>query len=678
MNPPIAAEQNHVLSLHGHDRIDPYYWMRDKKNAEVIDYLNAENAYTKQLMKHTADFQKNLYTEMRGRIKEDDSSVPVKRDNYYYYTRQEDGKEYPIYCRKANSLDDEEEVLLNVNELAEGHKYYQIRAYTISHEHNILAYGVDLTGNRKIDIYFKDLKTGNLLPDKLMQVAYATWASDNQTIFYMAYDDAMRSHKIFRHRLGDPVENAVEVFHEKDEKFDCYISRTSSKKYMVIHSQSTLTSEAWYIDAFEPTNPPTLIQARQLKHEFNVDHYQDRFYFRTNWEAQNFRLMSAPVETPSLKNWEEVIPHRTDVLFESMTFFKQFLVLEERSNGLSQIRIKTWDGPTDYYLPFNDPAYVAYVGANYEFDTSILRYHYTSMTTPNSVYDFNMETQEQTLRKQTEVLGGFASENYVSERLTATARDGQQVPISLVYKKDTPINKNTPLLLYAYGSYGINIDPHFSSIRLSLLDRGFVFAIAHIRGSETLGRAWYDNGKFLKKKNTFTDFIDCAEHLLAQNYTSKDKLVIQGGSAGGLLMGAVINLRPDLFKGVLAQVPFVDVITTMLDTSLPLTTGEYEEWGNPNDKEYYDYMLSYSPYDNVVAKDYPNMLVTTGINDSQVHYWEPTKWVAKLRKLKTDNNKLLLHINMDAGHGGASGRFESLKEIALNYAFILDLFDIKS
>ena len=540
-----------------------------------------------------------------------------------------------------------------------------------------MAYGVDLKGNRIATIYFKNLDTNELLTDKLENVCQTVWANNNTTIFYSAYDNALRSYKIFRHELGTAQSDDVEVFHEKDEKFSVYVGKTASKKYIQIYARSSTSTEMWLTSADKPTKEIWLVQKRQAKLEYNVEHRGDFLYIVTNDNAPNFKLVKTPVTQTEKENWKDVIAHRADVLLEGIDMFQNFLVLSERKNGLLNIRVIGLENAIDYYLPFNDPTYVVYTGRQYMFDTSTLRYTYTSLTTPTTVYEFDMQTHHQNLLKQYEVLGGFLSENYQSERIYATAPDGTKVPISLVYKKGLEKNGDNPLWLYSYGAYGISSDPYFSSFRLSLLDRGFVFALAHIRGGEDLGRQWYEDGKFLKKKNTFTDFIACAEHLMAEKYTNKEKLVIQGGSAGGLLMGAVINMRPDLFKVALAAVPFVDVITTMLDPSIPLTTGEYEEWGNPNDKEYYDYILSYSPYDNVVAQNYPHLLVTTGLNDSQVHYWEPAKWVAKLRTTKTDNNRLLLKTNMDAGHQGASDRYKRYKEMAFEYAFALDLLGFK-
>ncbi|MGB1207161.1 MAG: S9 family peptidase [Chitinophagales bacterium] len=674
--PKVRVEPK-VLAKHEHERIDNYYWLKDKENPEVVAYLTAENNYMEHEMKNSEGLQKKLYEEIKGRIQETDMSVPHQKDDYFYYTRREEGEAYPIYCRKKEHLENPEEILININELAKGHSYYNIGGIGVNNSQNILAYSVDLKGNRICKMYFKDLATNEHLTDTLENICQFVWSNDAKILFYSTYDDTLRCYKIFRHKLGTAQSEDVEVFHEKDEKFSVYVGRTSSRKYIKIYVHSSTSTEVWLTDADNPTKPIQLVQERQEKLEYDVEHAGDYLYITNNDNAINFKLVRTPVAQTTKEHWEEVIAHRTDVLIEGIDLFKDYYVVSERKNGLLNIRIKDWQNTVDYYLPFNDPTYVVNTTQNYTFDTTLLRYVYNSLTTPRTVYEFDMQTHHQKLLKQYEVLGGFSPDQYQSERIYAIATDGTKVPISLVYKKGLKRDGASPLWLYSYGSYGISMNPYFSSFRLSLLDRGFVFALAHIRGGEDLGRQWYEDGKFLKKKNTFTDFIACAEHLIAEKYTNKDKLVIQGGSAGGLLMGAVINMRPDLFKVVLAHVPFVDVITTMLDPSIPLTTGEYEEWGNPNDKEYYDYILSYSPYDNVIAQDYPHLLVTTGINDSQVHYWEPAKWVAKLRTTKTDTNKLLLKTNMDAGHQGASDRYKFYKEVAFEFAFALDILGFK-
>ncbi|MNS06942.1 Protease 2 [compost metagenome] len=631
-------------------------------------------------MAATEELQKKLFEEMKGRIKQDDQSVPFKDKGFWYYTRFEKGKDYAYYCRNIETgmNPTSEEILVNGPELATGHDYWALGGYSVSDDNKLLAFGIDTVSRRIYTVYFKDIASGAILQDKLEGTSGGvTWANDNKTVFYTKKDPVtLRDNTVWKHKLGTPQSADVMVFDEKDDTFSTGVFKTKSDKYLMIGSWQTLSTEYRVLDANNPDGEWRVIQPRERNHEYNVEHYGDKFYIITNLDAKNFRLMECPVDKTTKENWKEVIPHRSDVLLENIDIFKNYYVVSERKNGLTQLRIIKWADKSEYYLPFQDQAYLAYTSVNREFDTDVLRYGYTSLTTPNSIYDYNMATKERILLKQQEVVGGYNPDDYVSERLYATAKDGTKIPISLVYKKGWKKDGKAPLLLYAYGSYGNSMDPGFSSNRLSLLDRGFAYALAHIRGGQELGRDWYENGKLLKKKNTFTDFIDCGDFLVAQKYTSKEKLFAMGGSAGGLLMGAVTNMRPDLWKGVVAAVPFVDVVTTMLDESIPLTTGEFDEWGNPNDKVYYDYMKSYSPYDNVEKKNYPNMIVTTGYWDSQVQYWEPAKWVAKLRELKTDKNLLLLHTNMEAGHGGKSGRFEALKEIALEYAFMLNLAGI--
>ncbi|GAA4440843.1 oligopeptidase B [Pontibacter saemangeumensis] len=676
--PPVAKKAPKALTTHGDTRIDNYYWMNQREDPEVIAYLNAENAYTQQRLAGTEELQQKLFKEIVGRIKQDDASVPFKDDGYWYYVRYEEGKEYPIYARKKGTLEAAEEVMVNANERADGLSYYAAAGMDVSPNNQLLAFGEDTVSRRKYTIRFKDLKTGRFLPDAIPNTTgSAVWGNDNKTVFYTMKDPALRSFKIFKHTLGTPAEQDKEVYHEADETFSTYVYKTKSDDYIIIGSGSTLSNEYRFLDADKPNGEFKVIQPRERGLEYSVDHFGDKFYIVTNKDgATNFKLMQTPVSKPGKANWKEVVPHRENVLLEGIEIFKDYLALQERKDGLSQIRVKKWNDPkTDFYIDFDEEAYTAYISTNPDFDSKELRFEYSSLTTPSSTYDYNMETKERELLKRQEVVGDFDPENYEAKRLYATADDGTKIPVSLVYRKGTELNGQNPTLLYGYGSYGNSMNPGFSSVRLSLLDRGFVYAIAHIRGGQEMGRQWYENGKLLKKKNTFTDFIDVAEYLVEQKYTNPDKLFAQGGSAGGLLMGAVVNMRPDLFKGVLAAVPFVDVVTTMLDTSIPLTTGEFDEWGNPAEKQYYDYMLSYSPYDNVEAKAYPNMLVTTGLHDSQVQYWEPAKWVAKLREMKTDNNMLLLHTNMEAGHGGASGRFERYKETALQYAFLLNLLE---
>ena len=677
MSAPLAPKKPQLLEIHGHQRQDPYYWMNDRENQEVIDYLNAENNYLKEVMKPTEGLQKQLFEEMKGRIKEQDESVPYFKSGYFWYTRYEKGSEYPIFCRKLGSLEAEEEVILDVNTLAEGKSYFQVAQAATSTNQKILAFAADEVGRRIYTIHFKNLDTHGFLEDQIPEVTgNFVWASDQRSIFYSRQDpETLRSFQIYKHILGSSSTTDLLIYEELDEEFSCMVHKTKSEKFILIHSESTISSEIRFVSADQPTAAFQILQTRIPHLEYAADHYGDHFFIRTNDQAQNFKLVKAPIANPSKENWIEVIPHRPETLFEDFDLFSKFLVTQERSNGLTQINIQPWESEAvGHSLSFEDETYTAYLGTNPEFDTNLLRFVYNSLVSPSSVYEYNMVTRQKTLLKQQEVVGGHEPSDYHSERIWAKAADGVLVPISLVYQKSTfSKTEKNPVLLYAYGSYGYSMDAYFSSNRLSLLQRGFVFAIAHIRGGEDLGRAWYEDGKLLKKKNTFTDFIACAEHLVQQEYSSPAHLYAMGGSAGGLLMGAVINMRPDLFNGAIANVPFVDVVTTMLDESIPLTTGEFQEWGNPKEKEFYDYMLSYSPYDNVSAQAYPNLLVTSGLHDSQVQYWEPTKWVAKLRELKKDQNLLLLFTNMEAGHGGASGRFNPLKEIALEYAFLLML-----
>ncbi len=679
LKPPKAEIVPKELTSHGHTRVDNYYWLNERDNPKVVDYLKAENEYTQAVLKPAEALQEKLYNEIIGRIKQTDLSVPYRSEGYYYYTRVEEGKDYPVYCRKKGSLEGAEEVLLNVNEMSQGHSYYSVGGLAVSSDNMLLSYGVDTVSRRKYTLHFKNLATGATLPDAILNTdGSAAWASDNKTVFYTQIDDTtLRPQKIFRHVLGTPVENDTLVFHEADETFTTSAYKTKSKKYIFIASSSTLSNEYRFIPADKPEAEFKVFQARERDLEYDLDHFQDKFYVRTNMGAKNFRLMTAALAKTGKAAWVELIPSRDDVFLEGFELFKGALVLEERKNGLIQIRVMPWDKSAEHYLDFGEETYSAWLSTNREFDTEWLRYEYESLTTPQSTFDYSMATKEKKLLKQQEVLGGFDAANYQAERHYATARDGVKVPVSLVYRKGLVKDGTAPCLLYGYGSYGASTDADFSSARLSLLDRGFVFAIAHIRGGQEMGRAWYEDGKLLKKKNTFTDFIDCAEYLVAQKFTNPGRLFADGASAGGLLMGAVVNMRPDLFKGVVAGVPFVDVITTMLDRSIPLTTGEFDEWGNPEIKESYDYMLSYSPYDQVEAKKYPALLVTTGLQDSQVQYFEPAKWVAKLRVMKTDKNPLLLWTNMEGGHGGVSGRFRRLKQTAMEYAFMLDLAGIK-
>lgn len=677
-SPPVAKIVPHELEKHGDVRVDNYYWLRERENPEVISYLDAENAYTEAALKHTEPLQEKLYEEIVARIKKDDESVPYMRDGYYYYARFVEGGEYALNCRKKGSLDAEEEILLDGNKLAEGHEFFALRGLSISSNQDILSYAVDTVGRRLYTIYFKDLKTGELLPDKLVDVtSNVAWAEDNKTIFYTKqHPETLRSYQIYRHTLGTDQASDELIYEEKDDTFNAFVFKTRSKKYIMIGSRHTLMREYRYLDTADPMGEFKLFQERDRSFEYAVDHFGDDFYIRTNMDAKNFRLMKTPISATGKENWTDVIPHRDDVFLAAFTLFSKYMVISERKAGLVQMRIMPFEGE-EHYIDFGEPAYTAFPGANFDFDTDMLRYGYSSLTTPRSTFDYNMATREKTLLKEQEVVGDFDKNNYETERLMVPARDGKEIPVSIVYRKGTAKDGSHPLLLNAYGSYGLTLDPTFNAARLSLLDRGFVFALAHIRGGQVMGREWYEDGKLFNKKNTFTDFIDVGDYLVKENYTKPERLFAEGGSAGGLLMGAVVNLRPELFRGVHAAVPFVDVVTTMLDEDIPLTTGEYDEWGDPNQKDYYDYMLSYSPYDNVEAKNYPNLLVTTGLHDSQVQYWEPAKWVAKLRAFKTDDNLLLLHTNMEAGHGGSTGRFKRFKRTAMTYAFMLDLAGIQ-
>ena len=675
--PPDANPKDKELSIHGDTRLDPYYWLNDREDPEVIQYLEDENSYTRAVLKSTEKMQKQLFEEMKGRIKEDDSSVPYFLNDYWYIRRYEKGKDYPIFTRKHKTLDAAEEILLDVNELAKDLSYCQVSGLSVSPDNTKLTYGIDTLSRRIYTIKVKDLISGETLKDEIHGVSsYAAWAADSETFFYTLKDkETLRTDKIFRHKIGDTQADDAMVFEEKDETFYAFVYPSKSREYIMIGSTSTLTSEYRYLPSDKPTGKFNTIQKRQRGLEYNVAHFEDMFYISTNADnSTNFKLVKVPVASPNKKNWTDVLPHRDDVLLEGVELFRDFMVVSERIDGLLQLRVVKWDGSEDYYMDFESETYSASLGTNVDFDAQTFRYNFTSLTTPSSVIDFNTVTKTKEVKKEQEVLGGtFDKSNYVAERLWATAGDGTKIPISLVRHIDTALTSKTPLLQYGYGSYGNTIDPYFSSVRLSLLDRGFVFAIAHVRGGEYLGRTWYESGRQLTKKNTFTDFIACSKFLIDASYTSTGHLYAMGGSAGGLLMGTIMNMAPELYKGVVAAVPFVDVLTTMLDDSIPLTTGEYDEWGNPNDETYYRYIKSYSPYDNVKPLAYPNTLVTTGLHDSQVQYWEPAKWVAKLRDVQQGDNLILLHTNMDAGHGGASGRFEALKEVAMEYAFLLYL-----
>ncbi|MEK7720320.1 MAG: S9 family peptidase [Bacteroidota bacterium] len=682
---PIAAKKEHWRTLHGDKVLDNYYWMYDffgkgPDSTKVVDYLKAENSYLDNVMQGTKQFQADLYTEMKNRIKEKDQSVPVFKNGYFYYSRTDDGKQYYKYCRKKGSLTAGEEILLDVDKMAEGHAYYAATGFDISEDNRYLAFGVDLVSRRQYTIQIKDLQTGQILKDAIENTeGDPCWANDNKTIFYTSKNPVtLLSEKIMRHTMGKDTKKDALVYEEKDKSNYISIGKSKNNRYIFIVSTATLSAEYRMVDAAKPAGTFKIFAPRMKDVLYDVIPLADRFLILTNKDdAKNFKLMECPLDQTSATSWKEVIPVRPDVLLQSVEEFKDFVVINERKDGLVKLRVRSLKDHSEHYIDFGEAAYMANFGANPEYNSANLRYGYTSLTMPYSTYDYNMVTKEKTLKKQQEVLGGYDSKEYATERLYATAKDGTKVPISLVYKKGFKKDGNAPLLLYGYGSYGASMDASFGSTRLSLLNRGFVFAIAHIRGGQEMGRLWYENGKLLKKINTFTDFIDCGEFLVREKYTSKAHLYAQGGSAGGLLMGAVVNMAPELWHGVIAQVPFVDVVNTMLDENIPLTTNEFDEWGNPKEKEAYFNMKSYSPYENVEKKSYTNMLVTTGLHDSQVQYFEPSKWVAKLRDMKTDQNMLLLHTNMEFGHGGASGRFDYLKDLALNYAFLFTLEGIK-
>ena len=679
MKAPIAKKVKKEFVEFGNTRVDNYYWLNDREDNEVISYLEAENAYTKEVMKGTKELQDKLFDEIVGRIKQTDMSVPYQLNGYEYYTRYEEGKEYPVYCRKKLNANAEEEVMLDGNRMAEGHSYFQIGGWEVSKNNEMLVYSVDTVSRRKYTLYFKNLTTGEVFEENIPNTSgNVTWANDDKTVFYAIKDETLRPDKILRHKLGSQVEKDAVVFHEEDATFSSYVYKTKTDKYLVIASGSTLSDEYRILDASNPDGVFEVFQQRERDLEYSISHQGDRWLIRTNLGAKNFRLMEVKENKTMKQHWKEIIPNREEVLLEGVDVFKDFYVLTERENGLVRFRVFSLTNKNEHHVAFQEEDYYAYTGSNPDYKSNLLRYGFTSLKTPTTVYDYNMLSRESTLKKQYEVLGGYNADEYATERIYATARDGANVPISIVYKKGFKKDGKQPLLLYGYGSYGYSVESTFRSSRLSLLDRGFAYAIAHIRGGEEMGRQWYEDGKLLNKKNTFFDFIDCGKYLVGQNYTSEDRLFGLGGSAGGLLIGAVINYEPQLFEGVIAAVPFVDVVTTMLDESIPLTTSEYDEWGNPNEEDYYNYMLSYSPYDQVEAKAYTNMLVTTGLHDSQVQYWEPAKWVAKLREMKTDDNQLLLWTNMDFGHSGASGRFERYKETALEYAFMFQLLGIEN
>ena len=678
LTPPIATVRPHTLPAHGNTRIDNYYWLRERENPDVIAYLEAENSYTKTILNDTEALQETLFQEMKGRIQETDLSVPVKMGNYYYYTRTEEGKQYDIHCRKQGNMEGDEEILLDVNHLAGSSPYCAIGVFEPSPSHKLLAYSVDLSGNESYTLYVKDLSTGELLPDTIPATYYSVaWANDNKTLFYNVLDEALRPYQLRRHILGTAAHDNVTVYQEDDARFYLNVTKSKDDVYLLLVLNSKESDEVRFLSADKPTGEFQTIHPREHKVEYGAEHHRGRFYIFTNADgAQNFKIVTAPVDNPGRANWTDLLPYDPAIKIDALEPFRDHLVIYQRQDGLRQIRIGDLNNDEYHLIEFPEPVYSAWGGHNPEFDSQMVRFHYTSLVTPESVFDYDMVTRMRILRKQHPVLGGYDPEQYTSERVWAKAEDGTRIPISLVYKKGARDRGRAPLLLYGYGSYGLSIDPYFSSNRLSLMDRGLIYAIAHIRGGGEMGRPWYETGKYLTKRNTFTDFIACAEHLITKKYTSPEQLVALGGSAGGLLMGAVATLRPDLFQGVIADVPFVDVITTMSDPTIPLTVTEYEEWGNPENEEYYQYMLSYSPYDNVEAKTYPNLMVTAGLNDPRVQYWEPAKWVAKLRATKTDDNLLLLRTNMGAGHAGASGRYDFLREVANDYAFFLKVLGL--
>ncbi|MCX6182928.1 MAG: S9 family peptidase [Bacteroidetes bacterium] len=671
---PSAKKKEHILTTHNHSRNDEYYWMNERDCKDVVEYLEEENAYANQYFSGSEGLQQKIYDEILGRIDPKEESVPYLYNNYYYYSRFEEGKEYPIYCRKEGSLEATEEILLNVNSLAEGKSYCSVGNVEVSDDQKYVVYSVDFVSRRQYDIYFENRLTGEIEKTIITNTSGEfVMANDSRTIFFTKKDDALRPYQAYRYVIGQEEDSQELIFQEDDELFVLGVSKSKTDKYIFISSNSTLTSEYHFLSADHPQNPLKVFHSREKKIEYTVFPGQGKFYILTNWNAVNFKLMECDENATDKSAWRELISHKDDVLIQDVEVFANYLVVDERINGLSQFRVIDLKSAQSYYVDFGEPAYAAGMYANYEFQSEILRYHFSSLKTPTTTIDIHLNSQKKEIKKVQKVIGGHNPDNYITERIWAVARDGKQVPMSVVYAKDTKIDGSQPTLLYGYGSYGIIVDPQFSVARLSLLDRGFIYVIAHIRGGQDLGRQWYEDGKFLKKKNTFYDFIDCAEHLIKNNYASANTLFAMGGSAGGMLMGGIVNMRHDLFKGIVAQVPFVDVVTTMLDDSIPLTVGEYEEWGNPNEEEYYHYMLSYSPYDNVEAKNYPAIFVETGYHDSQVQYWEPAKWVAKLREMKTNDSALIFKCNMETGHGGASGRYQRFKEIALEYTFLLTL-----
>jgi len=676
---PQVKKISHKLEIHQDVRIDNYYWLNDKENHDVIKYLEDENAYTAKKLSSTEALQENLYQEMKSRIKEEDQSLPTKKDDYYYYTRFEEGSQYPIYCRKYKTLDSEEEIFLDVNELAKGYEYFNVGNYALNNDQSILAYSVDIKGRRIYDIFFKNLKTGKLLDDKILEVTGNAVFAQDDYLFYTDKNKAtLRSDRVYLHKVGEKQSQDSQIYFEEDDTYHVEVSKSKTKDFIYITSSHKTSNEVRMIPANKPLSVPKVFHKREAQLEYSPIHAKDKFYILTNYQAKNFRIMEVGLEETNKENWREVIAHNPNILIQDVDVSKDYLILAEVENGLDKINIINRKSLQSFYLQAKEEVYTAYIVSNYDYESAILRYGYQSMTTPSSIYDYDIKNQREELKKQQEVLGGFKKEDYLTKRIFVKSHDDKKIPVSMVYHKNTKINSETPLLLYGYGSYGYSISPSFSSNRLSLLNRGFIFAIAHIRGGSEMGRSWYEDGKMLNKKNTFKDFISVGKYLVSNNYTSNKHLYAYGGSAGGLLMGAVINMEPELFNGVISAVPFVDVLTTMLDDTIPLTTSEYDEWGNPNEIKYYNYIKSYCPYSNIEAKAYPNILVTTGMHDSQVQYFEPAKWVAKLRELKTDKNLLLMKTQMEAGHSGATGRFKALKEVALDYAFLLYLEDLRN
>jgi oligopeptidase B len=676
MQPPHAAKLAHQIEIHGDTIVDDYFWLRDRDNPQTMEYLKAENDYTERVLEAHAELRESLFQELKARVKEDDNSVPVKKDDYYYYSRVAAGQQYAIHCRKLGDLNSAEEIILDENQLAEGKPYFQLGTFSISPNHQLLAYAEDIDGSETYTLRIKNLTTGELLPETIANTYYSLeWVNDNQTFYYTVLDENLRPYRLYRHTLGESIDRDELIYEEQDSQFFVGCDKSRDDRYIFLTTGGKITSEEYFVSADDPQGTFSIVTPRQKGHEYSVSHHDGYFYILTNDNAQNFRIMRSLVAQPQQQYWEEYIPHDPERLIEGIDEFKDYLIISERYQGLGQLRAIEFQNQASHYLEFDDPTYLVFGAANWEYDTQTFRFGYTSLVLPMTVYEYDLRSRSKTILKQNEIPGGYDPSQYHSERIFARSHDGVEVPISIVYRRDFNRDGTQPLYLYGYGSYGASIDPGFSTNRLSLLDRGFVYAIAHIRGGSELGRHWYESGKFLQKKNTFLDFVACAEHLIAEKYTSAGNIAIAGGSAGGLLVGATINLKPELFKAAIAQVPFVDVLNTMLDADLPLTQLEYDEWGNPADEEFYRYIRSYSPYDNVAAKAYPHLLITAGLNDPRVTYWEPAKWTAKLRDLKTDDNLLLLKTNLDSGHGGASGRYEYLKDIALEYTFLLTVFD---